>query len=279
MVTQPRRSAHTRVRIHAFFSEGVEKYLLPSVVEALPALLHLSLYLFFAGLVVFAWNINLTMFGLVLSWVSIYTILYGCVTIMPIIRHNSPYHTPLSSLAWFVATGIPFVILWTIRWLRRRFCCSRETYGCLRDLENYYHKLLSLGILKTVEETVRNLPSEIDTLTFMRTFESLNGDNELERFFAGLPGFRDSRVVSNPLPSLPEVQKRRLSAELTEFMDRTFLSDLLPEPVKTRRAIICAKVIDPVHLPGAIQWMFDKVISEGQYGPLLTAEVGHIVKG
>ena len=276
--TQPRLNAHTRVQIHAFFSEGVEKFLLPWAVEALPMLLHLSLYLFFAGLLVFTWNINHTIFRLALSWVGICTALYGCITIMPIIRHNSPYHTPLSSLAWFVSVGVPFVILQVIRWLGRRFF-SRETSRRLRDMQNNYHKSLSLGMRKTAEETARNLPLQIDPLTFMRTFESLNDDDELERFFAGLPGFRNSRVVSDPLPILTQVQKLRLSAELLELMDRTLSSDLLPEPVKTRRAIICAKAIDPAHFSGAVQWMLDKVTSEDWYGPLLTAEVGHIVKG
>ncbi len=82
-----------------FFSEGVERFLLPWVVKALHTLLHLSLYLFFAGLIVFMWNINLTIFRLVLSWVSVCSVLYGCFTFMPIIRHDSPYRTPLSSLA------------------------------------------------------------------------------------------------------------------------------------------------------------------------------------
>ena len=277
-VTQQRLSAHKRVRMHAFFSEGVEKFLLPWVVEALPTLLHLSLYLFFSGLVLFLWNLNLSMFKLVLSWVSICTVLYGCITVMPIICPDSPYHTPLSSSLWFVVTWIPFVILRAIRWLRKQFS-SQETNGRLRNLENKYRKLLSRGMLKSAEITARTLTSEIDNRTFMRTFESLNDDKEIERFFAGLPGFRNSRVVTNPLLSFTAAQKSRLSEELTDFMDRTFSSDLLPESVKNQRAIICAKAIDPVHFPGAFQWMFDKIVSEDQYWSLLTPEIGHIVKG
>ncbi|KAH9057260.1 hypothetical protein EDB87DRAFT_1812171, partial [Lactarius vividus] len=57
-VTQPRYSPHKRARIRAFFFEGVDKFLLPWAVEALPTLLHLSLFLFFAGISVFLWNIN-----------------------------------------------------------------------------------------------------------------------------------------------------------------------------------------------------------------------------
>ncbi|KAN0131605.1 hypothetical protein V8E53_010447 [Lactarius tabidus] len=95
-VTQPRCGPEKRARIRAFFSEGVEKSLLLWAVETLPALLHISLFLFFAGLVVFLFNIELTMFSLVLSWVSICAALYGCITVMPIFFHDSPYNTPLS---------------------------------------------------------------------------------------------------------------------------------------------------------------------------------------
>ena len=66
-VTQSRYSLHKKARIRAFVAEGVEKYHLPWVVETLPILLHISLFLFFAGLVVFLLNMNLTIFKLVLS--------------------------------------------------------------------------------------------------------------------------------------------------------------------------------------------------------------------
>ena len=95
-LTLSRYSPHKRARIRAFFSEGVEKCLLPWTVDALPTPIHLSLFLFFAGLVVFLCNVNLTIFKLVLSWVSLCTALYGCITCMPIFRHDSPYYTPLS---------------------------------------------------------------------------------------------------------------------------------------------------------------------------------------
>ncbi|KAF8260506.1 hypothetical protein EI94DRAFT_1610596, partial [Lactarius quietus] len=57
-VTQPRYSLHKRARIRTFFAEGVDEFLLPWVVEVLPTLVHVSLFLFFAGLVVFLWNVN-----------------------------------------------------------------------------------------------------------------------------------------------------------------------------------------------------------------------------
>ncbi|KAF8257625.1 hypothetical protein EI94DRAFT_1550129, partial [Lactarius quietus] len=93
-VTQPRFSLHKNARIRAFFAEGVEKSVLPLVVEALPTLLHLSLVLFFAGLVVFLWNVDLTIFKLVLSWVGVFSAFYGCTTFIPFFHRDSPYYTP-----------------------------------------------------------------------------------------------------------------------------------------------------------------------------------------
>ncbi|KAI0289036.1 hypothetical protein B0F90DRAFT_1921617 [Multifurca ochricompacta] len=72
-VTQPRYSPHKRARIRAFFAEGVDKLHLPWAVEALPTLIHLSLFLFFAGLVVFLFNVNHTVFKVVICWVGICT--------------------------------------------------------------------------------------------------------------------------------------------------------------------------------------------------------------
>ncbi|KAN0140628.1 hypothetical protein V8E53_001837, partial [Lactarius tabidus] len=99
-VTQTRSSLHKRARIRSFFAEGVKKSHLSMVVEALPALIHLSVSLFFAGLVVFLWNVNLTIFKVVLSWIGICTTLYGSITLVPVFRHDSPYHSPLTDLVW-----------------------------------------------------------------------------------------------------------------------------------------------------------------------------------
>ena len=68
-----------------------------------------------------------------------------------------------------------------------------------------------------------------------------------ERFFSGLPGFRNSKVVKDPLPNLTEDKREELFEALTGLLDRTLSSDLLPESVKNQRAIICMKAIDTAH--------------------------------
>ena len=270
-ITQSRYSPHKRARIRAFFSEGVDKCLLPWTVDALPTLLHISLFLFFAGLVVFLCNVNLTIFKLVLSWVGLCAVLYGSFTCMPIIRHDNPYYTPLSLPVWYVVTGIPFLFYRFVRWSRHKLNLeSYLTYRHYIDLENGYHRSLVRGMQKTVEETALMSPPEIDTRAFMWTFDCLDEDHELEHFFSGLPGFRSSKVVNDPLPSLTDEEKWKLSEGLRGLLDRTFSSDLLLAPVKDRRAMICAKAIDPEHTPNAL--ILHAALFKYQHsGPVATA--------
>ncbi|KAH9057284.1 hypothetical protein EDB87DRAFT_1126221 [Lactarius vividus] len=292
-VTQPRYSLHRRARIRAFFFEGVEKFLVPWAVEALPTLLHVSLFLFFAGISVFLWNVNLTIFKLVVSWVGVCTALYGCITFVPIFRHDSPYHTPLSLPASHIVAGILVATFWVLRWLIifTAFCypclCfgplsldrfAEKAYDCFKSLEESCREFLLRGPQRTVEQTALNSPSEIDTRAFLWTFDSLDEDHELERFFSGLPGFRSSKVVNDPLPGLTREQKWKLSTALMGLLDVTFSSDLLPEPVKDRRAIICAKASDPAHIP-KVSGIFDKILSRYQYNGPMSAEIVQVMSG
>src|SRR5260221_10812496 len=63
-ITQtPRYGLHKRARIRAFFAEGVDKLYVHWAVEGVPALLHLSLALFLAGLLIFLCNVDHTVFA------------------------------------------------------------------------------------------------------------------------------------------------------------------------------------------------------------------------
>jgi hypothetical protein len=266
-VTQPRYSPHRRARIRAFFAEGVDRFLLPWAVEALPTMLHLSLFLFFAGLAVFLWNVNLTIFKLVLSWVGLCTALYGCITLVPIFRHDSPYHTPLSLPTWHIVTGIRVVTFRVLQFFATFPCFSYATYYRFQNMAKRYRKLLVQGMRKTAEETAFGSPSEIDTRAFLWTFDSLDEDHELERFFSGLPGFRSSKVVKDPLPDLTSEQHEKLLNAWVGLLDRTSSSDLLPEPAKIRRTVICAKAIGPAGVPGAIKKLVNIILVRDFFGP------------
>jgi hypothetical protein len=195
---------------------------------------------------------------------------------MPIHRHDSPYYTPLSLPAWQIVTGILLLIYRFLRWFNKSVRYRYSSYRRFRDLEESCCRSLAQGMRKTAEEMALNSPSEIDTRAFMWTFDCLDEDHELEHFFSGLPGFRSSNVVDDPLPSLTEEEKWKLYRALRGLLDRTFSSDLLPAPVKNRRAMICAKAVDPVHTPNAIT-IFKVLLIKYQYSGPLAAGIAQIL--
>src|SRR5258708_40128943 len=112
----------------------------------------------------------------------------------------------------------------------------------------------------------------------MWTFDSLDEDHELERFFSGLPGFRSSKVTKDPLPSLTGEESWRLHRAMAGLLDRTFSSDLLPVRVKERRAMLCAKAAGPGHISGAFS-ILPLTLSENfnRYSDPLADEILRIV--
>jgi hypothetical protein len=92
--------------MRAFFADGVDKMHIPWAVEGLPMLLHLSLFLFFGGLAIFLFNVDHEVFSYVIWWIGLFSLVYGLITLLPIIRHDSPYHSPLSTPAWFLYASI-----------------------------------------------------------------------------------------------------------------------------------------------------------------------------
>ncbi|KAI0290714.1 hypothetical protein BC826DRAFT_912919, partial [Russula brevipes] len=59
-LTHPHFAIHKRARIRSFFAEGVDRFRVAIVVEAIPALLHVSVFLFLAGLVISLFDIHPT---------------------------------------------------------------------------------------------------------------------------------------------------------------------------------------------------------------------------
>jgi len=244
-------------------------------VEALPILLHVSLSLFFAGLVLFLRHVNFRIFELVLSWIGACAALYWCITLMPIFRHDSPYFTLLTPLVWLIFTSASYAMF---RVLRTLTSFHHNTHRRFLFLEKKFRRSLLQGAQKTFEETALNLSPGIDVRTFMWTLDSVEENHEMERFFSGLPNFRSSEKIDNPLSGLSRKQNWEVYGKFVEFLDRTFLSDWVSESVKNWRAIICMKAIDPAEIIPAYSLILDCVTSKDRYMGLKTASFARTVR-
>lgn len=248
-ITQPSYGPRKRARIRAFFAEGLEKRHLHLAVEALPILLHISLFLFFAGLLVFLSHTDSAVFGIVTGWVCLCLAAYTYITLTPIFRQDSPYCSPFSSPAWSLLNGTIFAVIQILHLsgiLGRVTHAIRHRIHRLRMLS--YRRLVD-GMVKTAGKKALAMASEIDARALMKTFRSLDEDHELERFFAGIPGLCNSKEISNPFIVFIEPNKWALSEALVELMHRTLTSSLVSEPARRRRALICTKAAHTSYLP------------------------------
>jgi len=71
-----------RARLSAYLFEGIEKYKMSAIVETIPMLLHISLFLFFAGLVALLHNVNRAIQCLCLGMLVFCSALYFFVTLL-----------------------------------------------------------------------------------------------------------------------------------------------------------------------------------------------------
>jgi len=258
-LAHPRYSPHKRARIRAFYRKGVEELHLSRVVEGLPALLHISLFLFFAGLSVFLFKVNYTIFKAVIAWVALCVIVYAYLTVLPIRRKNSPYSAPLSALVSLCLTGIRSGFFHLIE----RFPILVQPFAMYLPNRNpagvHLQGFFSHSMTKTAEQFARKLDSEIDYESLMWTFDSLDEDMELEQFFEGVPGLCSSKQLPNSQAGIIKRHEKKFSSALIEFMNRTLSSNLISESIKRRRINICTRVVDVTSLLGP-WWILRRVL-------------------
>ncbi|KAH9164095.1 hypothetical protein EDB89DRAFT_1893093 [Lactarius sanguifluus] len=219
-LAQHRGAPHKRARMRAYIFYGIKGFKMTRAIEAMPALLHLSVFLFFAGLVDFLIPINTTVAYFTLGWIALFAIVYSILTILPNLRLNCPYRTPLSGITWrlsqisllgtFLAIlGIegPFhgLLLSLWHWTRRQVT---ETSGPTKwrdTLEKQVamrRKWLKDGLRRSVELSATDALSTVDKDALEWTLEALDEDKEVEDFAERVPGFFDSKAVPDPTSAI-----------------------------------------------------------------------------
>ncbi|KAK7462732.1 hypothetical protein VKT23_007319 [Stygiomarasmius scandens] len=153
--TTIRPSPVVQARVLAFSYFGLRRFGLHTFVDIIPILLHLSLFLFFAGLVAFLLPINRPLMYLLVGVLIVFMLVYTGLSCMPLIWLDAPYRTPVSDLLWRVGNR-------------------------LRGFFFQAHKLPEdLSLTEAMVETSLKDSSERDRRCMKYTLKSLNHDTEL----------------------------------------------------------------------------------------------------
>ncbi|KAN0137370.1 hypothetical protein V8E53_004815 [Lactarius tabidus] len=277
-LTHPVCSPHKRARIRAFFAEGVERLHLPWAVEALPTLLHICVFLFFAGLGVYLFGVHKTVFSVVIAWVGLCVVVYAYVTALPILHKDSPYHASLSTFIWFCIAFVRYTFFSAPDIPPPRSNTSMPGMFVSHDPEDDWSRsLYSYSLSKTAVECAIRVPGEIDYRSLEWTFDSLDQDSEFEQFFEGVPDFCNSKAVENPVGGFIRQHNGKLSTALTVLMDRTLSSSLVSEEAKQRRITICTRAISAANLFGP-WWILPRVLLGGWQAFLRSVDFGLFLK-
>ena len=109
-----------RARIRWFLFLGTDAYKMRPLVEIVPTLLHLAVYLFFAGLVIAFHPINKQVAIAVDVSVGVVTLAYIMLSILPCLDLKCPYRTPMSSIWWYSYHTSLVLTAYCLRWLVKR---------------------------------------------------------------------------------------------------------------------------------------------------------------
>jgi hypothetical protein len=204
-------------------------------------LLHLSLFLFFGGLAIFLFEVDHEVFSYVIWWIGLFCSMYGFITLLPIIRHNSPYHSPLSTPAWFLYAGIHHATFKILAFITRYQTTWR--YERLRDR---YQGWVLGGVEKAAEETASKRSSEVDVQILDWTISALGDDDSLKRFFEAIPGFFSSKLVEHLKRDLPVELVEKFRDAVGGFLIRSWSSDSVDDSEKVRRLDISLNAMDQI---------------------------------
>ena len=184
--SDPQKSA----RMRQYLNDGSEGWYMPIAAEAVPVLLHVSLFLFFAGLADSTLNINTTIGLSTTIPIMICILLYSFITLAPVLYPQSPYQTPYSGVIWYAFQILPY----------RRY---KDRDGELKSVSTNLAKgQMQLSMEGTMDREGR------DKRAILWLMDNLTEDAEIESFVMSMPGSLGtwvdlskkevSRVVSEP---------------------------------------------------------------------------------
>ncbi|KAJ6494307.1 hypothetical protein C8R45DRAFT_1212352 [Mycena sanguinolenta] len=192
--TELRPSPLRRARVFSFLYFGLKHFGMHTIVDAIPFLLHASLLLFFAGLVTFLLPVNRVIMYLMCTVLVVFLVLYTVLTVLPVLRLDCPYRTPLSAPLWSMLQR-PFGFLKTPNSSSQQTITEAVAALALQDTIHRDQRAL--------QWTLESLTDDIELLPFVEAIpDIIFGPNGFRRandaLFEGLLGTID---VGSPLVS------------------------------------------------------------------------------
>ncbi len=227
------------------------------------------MFLFFTGLVISLFTIHHTIAWIVFAASIAYGLVYVAITVMPAIYHNSPYHSPISALCWYISRKLAKLSLCgahhIVRFLRKytsRTCA--DTISSLATWISEHNEHVLMSIASAREHAAQRQDWEIDARALSWTLDKSDeeGPSQLEHVVAGIPKFLRSKAVKEPIKVVEHAMRgssvrQSLYRDITVLLIKSLEPGLLPNyrdlsgSELNRRIWICLEAL--YFLPHAIE--------------------------
>ncbi|KAJ7142041.1 hypothetical protein C8R43DRAFT_954387 [Mycena crocata] len=153
-----------------------------TTVEFLPLLLHISLLLFFAGLISFLFPISTPLMILGIMLLGLMAATYAYLTVLPILHSDAPYRTPLSTIVWAIFQRL-------LRMYSRALDPKSTTSSAdSRRIDVQKSRIPTMVEVMMWDATQSSYErQERDARAIVWTVKSLTDNDELEPFVNALP--------------------------------------------------------------------------------------------
>ena len=243
--------------------------------DAVPTLLHLSVFLFFTGFLILLRHISHAVFCAVAVWVAVCVVIYASITFLPIYQPDSPRYAPVSSLAYHFYVNVlhpAFKSLSSIKRGIRNTNVRRHAAHLLERLE------------KKAEEIVLDRSPKLDAKILESLLDTLDNDSEREKFFEAIPGFYDSQavLVNDVKKNLSECPTffTNFRRAVHQFLDQTLSSSSVSELVRCRRLLACLNATHRVLGEFEDTTITNQIICSRNWTEMPPSpEIGHILIG
>ena len=164
----PKKSA----RLRQYLYEGCDGWYMPMVAEAVPGLLHISLFLFFGGLGNSLLNINTKVALSTIVPIGVSGLLYMFTTFAPIIYPQSPYQNSFSGIFWYL--------------FQKSHGRKFKDRGSDEEMKSVSTDMTQGQMQLAMEETEARKGRDVRAIRWL--IENLTEDAEMEKFLSAIPG-------------------------------------------------------------------------------------------
>lgn len=184
-------SPRQRGIIYATLILGIKRFRMKDTVAAIVTLVHVSVFLFFAGMIVLMFTTDTVIAVLLGALIGLSLMVYLVLSSMPIFWHDSPYHTPLSPLLLTIIR-IGYRIAWV----------TLDTVHIFIGRENIRNVITSTTQVHAARDEFLSLESSdwmsiqmlfgLHAFAFTRALESANALQNVLSFWDNLSSFLSS---------------------------------------------------------------------------------------